>query len=442
MIFNDTLFLALTFFTLGFLCLIGLISFVLNYYFKSKAYGYYLTYITLTILFFITIILKQEKIGETDSNHKLIIAIAYDFLRTVAFFFHSLFIFKSMVLENNAFKKLNWLMYFYSLIVFFRIAISILNPVFMDNNPVLLSASRTLVFSICFVVYYFLFKNISNHYLRFLFIASTILILSFLLSIGINSLNNNRNTILGFLFLCVGIILENICFVSAFIFQIIIIDRSRKNAEITHKEQLSTVQLEMQQQTMQHIGREIHDNVGQKLTLASLYTQQLAFENKAPLIKNTIENISDIINQSLNDLRQLSKSLTDNTIKINTLYNLLALECEKCNEIKNCEMNLESNSKNMILPYQTKSVLLRISQEFIQNSIKHSGCKNINITLNKVSNKLQLCLQDDGKGFDVNKINSGIGLKNIKKRIEIIGGSYILESQEKTGTKLLIDIPL
>ena len=53
-----------------------------------------------------------------------------------------------------------------------------------------------------------------------------------------------------------------------------------------HTKELLSTQIEMQTQTMQYIGREIHDNVGQKLTLASLYTQQLAYENKAPQIND------------------------------------------------------------------------------------------------------------------------------------------------------------
>lgn len=442
MVFNDVLFQALCFFTLGFLCLIGIISFCLNYYFKSKAYGYYFLYIVSVILFVISTYIKYEKIYDEIPACKTLCDLSYDILRVVVFYFHSLFIYKSMVLQINNFKKLSWLVNSYTAIVILRVFIAIVNPELMNNNPTFFAISRVLVFGISLVFYYFLFKNIANNYFKFLFLASTILIIAVFLSIVDASLHSGNSTFFGIIAIFAGITLDNICFVAAFTYQIITIDREKKTAEITHQEQLSTVQLEMQQQTMQHIGREIHDNVGQKLTLASLYTQQLAYENKAPLVKNTIENISDIINQSLNELRQLSKSLTDNNIEINTLHQILELECEKCNEIKKCKIIFNSDSKDLILFYQTKSVLLRISQEFIQNSIKHSNCKSINISLNNTNNNLQLCLQDDGKGFDVNKNSAGIGLKNMKKRIEIIGGTYILESQQNKGTKLLIDIPL
>jgi signal transduction histidine kinase len=212
--------------------------------------------------------------------------------------------------------------------------------------------------------------------------------------------------------------------------------------EIHAKELLST-QLEMQTQTMQHIGREIHDNVGQKLTLASLYTQQLAFENKAPQINDKIENIGFIINESLAELRQLSKSLTDDRINDNNIIQLLQQECNTVNDLKKCEVTFSSNQYNIALPYQTKSILLRIVQEFLQNSIKHAACNTIKVNLEKETTSIILSLQDDGKGFEINNIKrNGIGIGNMKKRTEIIGGIFTLESKPNKGTNITIEIPM
>ncbi|VXB83682.1 Two-component sensor histidine kinase [Flavobacterium sp. 9AF] len=208
-----------------------------------------------------------------------------------------------------------------------------------------------------------------------------------------------------------------------------------------HEQELLTTQLEIQTQTMQYIGREIHDNIGQKLTLASLYTQQLAYENKAPQITENIENISTIINDSLSELRQLSKSLTDNNIEQNSILDLLKAECKKINELKKCEVHFSYQESIDIPSYQSKSILLRITQEFIQNSIKHSKCKNITITLEKNGSYVQLTLNDDGTGFDISQKSNGIGLLNMKKRTEMIGGAYTLDSIENLGTKLTIQIP-
>lgn len=210
-----------------------------------------------------------------------------------------------------------------------------------------------------------------------------------------------------------------------------------------HNAELLSTQLEMQTQTMQYIGREIHDNVGQKLTLASLYTQRLAYENKAPQINDKIENISQIINESLTELRQLSKSLTDDSIADNTIMVLLEQECNRVNSTKKCRVHFNSNQKTIVLPYQTKSILVRIVQEFLQNSIKHASCKNIDVALYVSDAVIVLQLNDDGKGFDTSSTTgNGIGLNNMKKRAELIGGKFSFESKPGAGTKLNIEIPL
>lgn len=209
-----------------------------------------------------------------------------------------------------------------------------------------------------------------------------------------------------------------------------------------HQKDILAAQMEIQTQTMQHIGREIHDNIGQKLTLASLYAQQLTFENKVPESKQEIEKIVSIINQSLTELRELSKSLIDNGIDSQNIIKILEFECKKINELKIVTVHFSSNHKKMPLDYQSKIVLLRILQEGIQNSIKHASCKNITIQLQNKSQFLVLSIQDDGIGFTVDKKKSkGIGLINMKTRTEIIGGSYQLESNNN-GTSITIKIPI
>lgn len=213
-----------------------------------------------------------------------------------------------------------------------------------------------------------------------------------------------------------------------------------QNQQDLHHKELLAMQLEMQQKTMQEIGREIHDNIGQKLTLASLYIQNLIYESKKQ--ETNIENISSIINDSLTDLRQLSKTLTDDAIATKSLVALLQSECEKISKLKKCWFTYDSQIQTTEVRYHTKSMLLRISQEFIQNSLKHSECESIKLNLGQTSDCIVLELLDDGKGFDVNKTNFlGIGLQNMKKRTEAIGGQFLLESNS-SGTSLTIQLPL
>jgi signal transduction histidine kinase len=218
--------------------------------------------------------------------------------------------------------------------------------------------------------------------------------------------------------------------------------KEKEKAQIIHQQELLNTQLEMQIQTMQHIGREIHDNVGQKLTLASLYAQRLLYENKTPQISDIILSISDFINESLTELRQLSKTLTDDNINNNSIINLLDEACNKVNDLKDCSIHFTCKQNALELNYEQKSILLRIVQEFLQNSIKHAQCKTINVVLELKDNTVILFLEDDGKGFDTSNTSfKGIGLSNMKKRAEMIGGKFILNSKYEVGTSLQIVIP-
>ncbi len=245
--------------------------------------------------------------------------------------------------------------------------------------------------------------------------------------------------VLGLLGLCIIVVFLFILFQKK---KNVLLKKELETKKWFEQEILST-QLEIQQQTMQHIGREIHDNIGQQLTLVSLYTQQLSLEATAVEMKSKINHISHIVNQSLSELRALSKSLTNDGIRHTPIATLLKSACNTINELKVCHVNFTANMGQIDLDYHQKTVLLRITQEFLQNSIKHANSKNCNLILNMQADFLILELTDDGKGFDVNKLtNSGIGINNMKKRTKMIGGTFILESHSGQGTTLKIQIPI
>jgi signal transduction histidine kinase len=209
-----------------------------------------------------------------------------------------------------------------------------------------------------------------------------------------------------------------------------------------HQIELLNTQLESQQQTMQFIGQEIHDSVAQKLTLASIYTQRMEFENNVPDLNDKLGGVSKILNESLFELRQLSKNLTDDKLQTAGLQELINMECDRVNATGICIAGFEFNELPAIT-IAVKSSLLRIVQEFIQNSIKHSGCKEIKIKLSITIKKLHLLLQDDGKGFDIdNPKHKGIGLDGIRRRIQMLGGEYSLTSNVGKGVILSLNIPI
>ncbi len=248
--------------------------------------------------------------------------------------------------------------------------------------------------------------------------------------------------------LLITIILYNLFFILFIISVLVYIKRykERKNEYLKelqhtneeHQKEILKTQLEIQQSTMAEIGRELHDNIGQKLTLASLYSQQLIFENKAPQINNKIEEVTHIIDESIEVLRGLSKSLTDDRISKKNIIELIEEEVKKINKLKKCNVIFLTNFTLLDLKFIQKSVLLRIVQESIQNSLKHSQCTEIIIELNQTNNDIELSIKDNGKGFDTqNSQFEGIGLQNMRKRIEMLNGTFNMVSAPNKGTRIL-----
>jgi signal transduction histidine kinase len=216
----------------------------------------------------------------------------------------------------------------------------------------------------------------------------------------------------------------------------VIYDNEKMVLNQQHTKELLTTQLESQQQTMQDIGREIHDNVGQKLTLASIYLKQISHNNQFPEFENKISEINKILNESLQDLRQLSASLVQPASAQFGIIDLLEKEATKINHTGLCRMTIEAIPEQISINIATKNNLFRLIQEFIQNSLKHAKCKHISIKIKQNSEEIILFLADDGVGFDTQNQSLGIGLSNMKRRADLMGASYYLHSEIGKGTSL------
>jgi signal transduction histidine kinase len=222
----------------------------------------------------------------------------------------------------------------------------------------------------------------------------------------------------------------------------ILYTKEKEEIEKQHHIELLNAQLQSQQETMQFIGQEIHDSVAQKLTLASIYAQQLEFENNNEQLHKKLKPVNKILGDSLLELRQLSKNLTDSKVQHEGFVNLVNQECEMINATGMCTAKTEIE-EIAELGIPTKNSLLRIIQEFLQNSLKHSGCKQITVKINMQGRQLMIFMSDDGKGFVPEEVaHNGIGLDNIRRRVQHLGGTHDLYSTPGKGTRLELFIPL
>lgn len=217
-----------------------------------------------------------------------------------------------------------------------------------------------------------------------------------------------------------------------------VFESEKIEARLRHEWELLNMQLETQKETMQLIGQEIHDNVGQQLTLASLYARQHNPEQN----KERLEEIAGIIDKSLHELRQLSKSLTHPEQAGSGLLTMLRATAKRISASGFCFVEIIADEEQDKLGVTDKHILFRLLQEFIQNSLKHAQCRKVTITLNYESRVLHITAADDGVGFDTTIRSAGIGLQNMKRRAEQLHALYQLESYPGQGTRLTLKLPL
>ena len=218
---------------------------------------------------------------------------------------------------------------------------------------------------------------------------------------------------------------------------------NRKNKLISEKKLMQTqfqqsllqTQLEIQEQTLKNISEEIHDNVGQVLSLAKL--NLFTFENTS---EPKLQDTKNLVSKAINDLRNLSRSMHGDIIAQLGLQQSIANELAIIKNTRQFITKLNFSGKAYKLDQQKEMVLFRIVQEALNNSIKYSKAKNISVGLNYESTCFLLTITDDGTGFDTLN-TTGIGLKSMQNRSALIGAVFSLDSQPGTGTTISIELP-
>ena len=203
-----------------------------------------------------------------------------------------------------------------------------------------------------------------------------------------------------------------------------------------HQNAMLLSQVEIQEQAFQNIAREIHDNVGQKLSLAKL---QVVGMQKGDTLNN--KETVNIISNVMDDLRNLSRSLSSDIILGNGLAEAIKFEVKQLLKTQISKINLEVIGEIIFLDSKRELILFRIVQEGLHNIVKHANAKNVIIILKYTKEIVSVNIQDDGIGFNKG-FYKGQGLTNIEARAKLLGGSFEIGSLEFSGTSLKVSIPI
>lgn len=220
----------------------------------------------------------------------------------------------------------------------------------------------------------------------------------------------------------------------AFIKRLIIEKEIQFEQKLKHQREISKQRSSVQEKERRLIAKRLHDDVGSQLNILQLWINNEATWQTG----KTKEIIEKSLPKIILDVRNISHKLYP--VVLESLGFTSALEEISENLTSIIKVDIVISPKYTGRDLDIELQLYRIAQEFISNSIKHSDASLISIKLRDSFRGLTFLLSDNGKGFKTSDINSGMGLKNIKNRIQIIQAHHKLTSSVEKGTRLIIFI--
>ncbi len=250
----------------------------------------------------------------------------------------------------------------------------------------------------------------------------------------------------------VGIIMETLIISFGLIYQY---GLDKKAKDLVLKEKMELVnsaeklllqsKSEIQEQTMKQISQEIHDNIGQVLSLVKLNINSMDCNDSVSLQKK-ITASAQLVSKAIQDLRELARSLHTDAIIEMGLLKSLEFELDMLKKAGNYQTGLLVEGEPYHLPHQEELILFRISQEVLNNMIKHAKATSVTIKIFYNPGNFIMQILDNGEGFDLAALRAhplgGLGIKNMQNRAHIIGAEYKIESAPGKGTQVEINLPL
>jgi signal transduction histidine kinase len=204
--------------------------------------------------------------------------------------------------------------------------------------------------------------------------------------------------------------------------------------QTNYEKELRAVENEVQEQTLNNISRELHDNIGQLLTLMRIQLEQEKLDN--PALQVTLTPIDTTLTDTIQQVRLLSHSLNSDVLEQNGLLQMIEQEASRLRQFKKITIHMEHDATEPRLNKDQRIMAFRIFQELLNNILKHAAAKNIYVQL-KAKDKFSMSLTDDGKGFDLPQTmrsGGGAGLKNMTKRAALANLHFHIDTAIGKGS--------
>ena len=211
---------------------------------------------------------------------------------------------------------------------------------------------------------------------------------------------------------------------------------------------LLEVNIQAQENERKRIARDLHDDVGTLLSTVKLKIGQISQNAKRshPLPSNFEREAKLLIDETIANTGRISRDLLPATLEEFGLVDALKELCDRINTSSNITVHFLHEGNGRRLKKKIELALYRMVQELVNNSVKHAEADKINVALKVESGQLEMIVNDNGKGFDFQKVKQrppekrGLGLRNMESRISVLNGKIMYESALGSGTKVTINV--
>jgi two-component system NarL family sensor kinase len=215
-----------------------------------------------------------------------------------------------------------------------------------------------------------------------------------------------------------------------------------------YEQEVLRSQLEIQETTMNTLAQELHDNIGQTLSVIKLWMSMVPIEKDHEAYEG-VQNSKEMLHKVIRDIADLTKSLHTERITDIGLSEAINFDLASIRRAGILKINFEALGEEFHFPDQKSVFIFRMYQEMMHNIIKHSQATHVMVSLVYSGNDtFVMTIQDDGVGFDVQQKkdsgsgSSGLGLKSMRNRAKMIGADLSIQSEPGKGTIISVGVPL
>jgi len=204
------------------------------------------------------------------------------------------------------------------------------------------------------------------------------------------------------------------------------------------------VMVDAQEEERKRISEELHDDVGVKLTALKLTLSSIAgkiADHYNEEVKSLTQQSEGLVSEAMHDIRSLLNNLSPAQLEEFGYVAAVESLINKLNETGKVHFDLSTYKMNIHIRKDYELALYRITQELINNVIKHAKANKASLQIIYRDKKIILMMEDDGTGFDTSKPTKGLGLHNLKIRTQLMNGKITFDSHKNSGTSIIIEIP-